>query len=321
MTTSGKKQKGSEAQQKSLFFFTNQPILDDNIDFLARTRMHNRKSKTIFDIPRPVMKWAGGKRQLLSQLDPFIPPKFNKYLEPFVGGGAMFFYLLPERAVLMDINPDLINIYKVIKYEVDALIASLKQHKNEEAYYYKIRNIDLDKEEFAKWTDVEKASRNIYMNHVCFNGLYRVNSAGHFNVPFGDYKNPILCDEENLRAVNKALKNVDLHVNSFEKCLDFAEKDDFIYIDPPYVPLSLTASFTSYTKENFGPEEQRRLLEVIKELDKRGCKVLLSNSHCDFILDLYKDFKIETIMANRAINSVGSKRGKIKEVLIMNNFS
>ena len=299
----------------------NQPDYNADGDFLARARSQNRKNKSIVGIPRPFMKWAGGKRQLLSQFDPFIPSKFNKYIEPFVGGGAMFFYLLPERAVLMDINPELINIYKVIQQNVDALIASLKQHKNEEEYYYKIRNIDLDKEIFAKWTDVQKASRNIYMNHTCFNGLYRVNSDGHFNVPFGDYKDPILCDEENLRAVNKALKNIELHVGSFEKCLDYAEKDDFIYLDPPYVPLSLTASFTSYTKESFGPEDQRRLLDVLKELDERGCKVLLSNSYCDFVLDLYKDFKIETIMANRAINSVGSKRGKIKEVLIMNNFT
>ena len=317
MTSKLNKQKGSTPQQKSLFSFTDHPIIDEEKDFLLRRRKENRKAKTIVDIPRPVMKWAGGKRQLLSQLDPFIPSRFNKYIEPFVGGGALFFYLLPERAILMDINPDLINIYKVIKQDVDGLIISLKQHKNDEEYYYKIRDIDLNKEEFKKWSDVEKASRNIYMNHTCFNGLYRVNSEGHFNVPFGDYKNPVLCDEENLRAVNKALKNTDLYVSSFEKCLEYAAKDDFIYLDPPYVPLSETASFTSYTKENFEPDDQRKVLEIFKQLDKKQCKILLSNSYCDFILDLYKDFKIETIMANRAINSDGSKRGKIKEVLII----
>ncbi|MEX2681019.1 MAG: DNA adenine methylase [Candidatus Sigynarchaeota archaeon] len=321
MTSKPETRKAPGGRQKSLHAFTNQPSFDEDREFLARARARNKKSKTIAGIPRPFMKWAGGKRQLLGQFDPFIPAKFNKYIEPFVGGGAMFFYLLPERAVLMDINPELINIYKVIQHDVDALIASLKRHENDETYYYKMRDIDLDKDAFAAWTDVEKASRNIYMNHVCYNGLYRVNSEGHFNVPFGDYKNPILCDEENLRAINKALKGIELHVASFEKCLEYAEKGDFIYLDPPYVPLSLTASFTGYTKESFGPDDQRKLLAVMKELDRRGCKVLLSNSYCDFVLDLYKDFKIETIMANRAINSVGSKRGKIKEVLIRNEFT
>jgi DNA adenine methylase len=320
MTVTSEKKHGPPPHQKSLADFSSIKFSEDQGTFLEKKRAQNKKAKSIVDVPRPVMKWAGGKRQLLEQLDSYIPKTFNKYIEPFVGGGAMFFYLLPEKAILIDINPDLINIYTVIKNNVQELIESLLQHKNDSEYYYTIRDVDRDKEVFSKWSDVEKASRNIYMNHTCFNGLYRVNSKGFFNVPFGDYKNPLICDEENLLAVHEALENVELHVGSFEMCLDFAETGDFIYFDPPYVPVSQSANFTSYTKENFGRNDQYKLFEVFKELDARGCKMLLSNSHSEFIIDLFKEYRVETLMANRAINSDGSKRGKIKEVLILNNF-
>lgn len=276
--------------------------------------------RTAQEFPRPFMKWAGGKRQLIPQITRFLPKSYNKYIEPFVGGGAMFFSLSAKRAILMDINPDLINIYQVIKTDLESLITSLKKHKNEEAYYYQVRNVDRNREEFCNWSNVEKASRHIFMNHVCFNGLFRVNSSGYFNVPFGDYKNPTLCDENNLRAVHDSLQNVDLYVSSFEKVLELAEKDDFVYFDPPYVPLSETANFTSYTKENFGPDDQKKLFQVFRQLDAKGCKIIMSNSYCDFILDLYKEYRIETLMASRAINRDATKRGKIKEVLILNNF-
>lgn len=304
--------------QKSILGFVNDE--DRSTDFLAIQRNQNKKAKSIVDNPHPFLKWAGGKRQLISQMDQYFPRNFNKYNEPFVGGGAIFFYLLPEKAILIDNNKDLIDTYNVVKNSVSELIQSLKKHKNEKEYYYQIRNIDRNIEEFNEWTQIEKASRIIYMNRCCFNGLYRVNSKGQFNVPFGKYKNPKFCDKDNLLTVNKALKNVQLVHGSFEKSLDFAEKDDFIYFDPPYVPISNSANFTSYTKDNFGKEDQIRLHEVFKELDERGCKVMLNNSYSDLIADLYSDYQIKELRAKRVINSDASKRGAIKELLILNEF-
>lgn len=275
---------------------------------------------------RPFLKWAGGKRQLLSQMEGYFPENFNKYIEPFVGGGAVFFHLfnngyIKKKAILIDINKDLINCYKVIKKNVESLIEKLKEHakhKLDEDYYYKIRKLDR-KPEYNSLTDVEKAARVIYMNKVCYNGLYRVNSKGQFNVPFGSYKNPTVCDEENLNAVNKVLQNVDLICSSFEKCLDFAVKNDFIYFDPPYHPLSDTSSFTSYTKEDFDKKAQKKLCDIFKILDLRKCKLMLSNSYHEFIEDLYGDFIIKELGEKRAINSNASKRGEIKVSLILND--
>ncbi|NVM43551.1 MAG: DNA adenine methylase [Candidatus Lokiarchaeota archaeon] len=266
----------------------------------------------------PFLKWAGGKRQLIPQMDKFFPKKYNKYIEPFIGGGAVFFYLLPENSIISDNNPDLINCYKVVKEDVEGLIESLKKHRYEKDYYYEIRSLDRDQNQYAELSDVEKASRSIYLNKSGYNGLYRVNSKGLFNVPFGRHKNPKICDEENLRKVSIVLKNVKIVLGSFEICLDFAEKDDFVYLDPPYYPLSDTALFTSYTKNSFDKSSQIKLHEVFKELDNRGCKIVLSNSYSEFILDLYKDFKIVTLKAKRNINSNSQKRGLINEVLILN---
>ncbi len=280
-------------------------------------RTQNRKKMSISDVPRPFLKWVGGKRQLLKQMDSYLPKSFNKYIEPFVGGGALFFYLLPETAILIDGNPILINCYTTIKTQVDSLIEALRGHKNEAEYYYSIRSADRTPE-FDQWTDVQKAARIMYMNKCCFNGLYRVNSKGYFNVPFGKYKNPKFLDEENLRAVHEVLQTVTIRSGSFELCLEYAKKDDFVYLDPPYYPITKTANFTSYTKNNFSEQDQIRLVEVFGELDKRGCKVMLSNSYCEFILDLYSDYRIELVQAKRAINSDAKKRGAIKEVLILN---
>ncbi|MHA1585139.1 MAG: DNA adenine methylase [Promethearchaeota archaeon] len=268
-------------------------------------------------IPHPFLKWAGGKRQLLSQIDEFLPKSITHYIEPFVGGGALFFHLLPKKAILIDTNPVLINVYQVIKNNVEELIHLLKQHRNEKDYFYQIRNIDRTKE-YDKWTDIEKASRTIFLNRCCFNGLYRVNSKGQFNVPFGKYKNPKFCDEINLHAVHDSLQDVTILSSSFKRVLDYAKPGTFIYLDPPYHPLTETANFTSYTKENFGKEDQIHLKEVFSELDKRGCKVMLSNSYCDFIIDLYKEYNIKIVKAKRAINSKASKRGAINEALILN---
>ncbi len=314
----GFKLQHKKATQKSLGSFMGND--EQIISYLDIKRIQNRKAKSIVGIPKPFLKWAGGKRQLISQMDQFFPKEFNKYIEPFVGGGAIFFYLLPEKAIICDINEDLINTYDVVKNDVAELIGSLKKHKNEKEYYYSIRVVDRNPEEFNGWSKTEKASRTIFMNRCCFNGLYRVNSKGQFNVPFGKYKNPKFCDKENLVAVNKALKNVKLVNDTFDKCLDFAEEDDFIYFDPPYVPISDSANFTSYTKDNFNTADQTRLYETFKTLDERGCKVMLSNSNSDFILDLYKDYRIHFLQAKRAINSDGGKRGTIKEVLITNSY-
>ena len=250
-------------------------------------------------------------------MEKYLPDSFNTYFEPFVGGGALFFHLTPKKAILIDNNPVLINAYKIIQNNVEELIKSLQKHKNEKEYYYKIRNVDL-LDEFNEWSDIEKASRILFMNKCCYNGLYRVNSKGHFNTPFGKYKNPKFCDEINLRAVHKSLQGIQILLSSFETCLKYAKKDDFVYFDPPYDPLSDTANFTGYTKEKFGKKEQERLKRVFDELSERGCKVLLSNSYTDFILKLYKDYNISLVTAKRVINRDASKRGKIKEILVCN---
>ena len=264
------------------------------------------------------VKWAGGKRQLLPQMEKYFPKHYNRYIEPFIGGGAVFFHLIPENSIISDNNTDLINCYKVIKDDVERLIKSLKKHIYEKIYYYEIRALDRDVKKFAELSDIEKASRSIYLNKTGYNGLYRVNSKGLFNVPFGRHKNPKICDETNLRNVSQTLKKVEIFLGSFEICLDFVEKDDFIYFDPPYFPLSDTALFTSYTKNSFDKSSQLKLFEVFMELNERGCNLMLSNSYSEFILDLYKDFKIITLKAKRNINSNSQKRGLINEVLILN---
>ena len=287
---------------------------------LQQIRALNKESKHIVDVPRPFLKWAGGKRQLIQQLDEYIPKEYNKYIEPFVGGGALLFYMLPQKAIIIDDNEDLMNCYRIIKNNVSELLELLKEHVNEKTYFYKVRALDRDEEKFATLSDVEKASRTIFLNRCCYNGLYRVNSKGQFNAPFGRYKNPKFCDEKNLNAVNITLQNVEIYKDTFDKCLELAEKDDLIYFDPPYHPISSTAYFTGYTKENFGREAQRKLFKTFKKLDDMGCKVMLSNSHNDFIKKLYKDYNINIIYAKRAINSKASKRGKIKELLILNDY-
>lgn len=251
-------------------------------------------------------------------MEPYFPKKYNTYIEPFVGGGAIYFHLKPKKAILIDNNKELINCFKVIKRDVNGLIQSLKKHKNEKNYFYTIRAVDRNPEIFDKWNDVEKASRTIYMNKCCYNGLYRVNNKGQFNAPFGKYKNPTFCDESNLKAVHFQLQTAEIMNSPFEECLKYSKQNDFVYFDPPYHPLSQTANFTSYTRDNFGEESQKKLADVFKALDNRGCKLMLSNSYNDFILDLYKDFTIIELSAKRAINSDASKRGEIKEVLVLN---
>ncbi len=268
----------------------------------------------------PFLKWAGGKTQLLNQFEAYFPPRdhYKKYLEPFVGSGAVFFHLQPKIAHLADSNEELINCYRQIKNHVGAVIEVLRTHKrfHSEKHYYKVRSL-----QFRKLDPIERAARFIYLNKTCFNGLYRVNSRGEFNVPMGSYKNPPILDEEALRVAHDALKGIGLHCMPFERfCDEFAEKGDFVYFDPPYSPLSKTSNFTSYTKNDFGGEDQKRLRDTFEKLAKRGCFVMLSNSTSDFIRDLYKKYRETTyeVSARRVINCDATKRSPIKEFVILN---
>lgn len=268
---------------------------------------------------RPFLKWAGGKRQLLSEIRKCVPANFNTYFEPFVGAGAVLFDLQPDRAVVNDINGELMNAYRVIQDDVEWLIHDLKQHRNEKSYFYFIRDLDRT-DEYRQWSPAQKASRILYLNKTCYNGLFRVNKKGYFNVPFGNYRAPQIVNEKTLRAVHRYLSGNDVSImrTDFETAVARAGSGDFVYFDPPYDPLSDTASFTGYSLGGFNKNDQLRLRDVFMELDKRGCKVLLSNSATDFIKDIYRHFHIRSVSAGRNINSVGSRRGKIDEVLVMN---
>ena len=265
---------------------------------------------------RPFVKWAGGKRQLLDALTRGLP-KFGNYHEPFLGGGALFFKLESmgkiKRAFLSDFNEELVNSYGVIKTEVFELMSELAAPKyaNTEAAYYKIRGS-------KPASNVQRAARFIYLNKTAFNGLYRVNSKGGFNVPFGRYTNPKVLDSANLLLVHRALQKDDLYSGDFSVVLKNARNGDLVYFDPPYFPISKTANFTSYTKEGFLENDQERLMKTFKELDARGCFVLLSNSYSDFIADLYAEFEPEVVQASRMINCKGDRRGKIRELIVRN---
>ncbi len=291
-----------------------------------------RNEKTLV---RPFLKWAGGKGQLLDEITKRLPKgeirsgQIDTYVEPFVGGGAVFFHIarhFPEIRYfyLFDINPDLVACYKAIKTNVEEVIAELKaldttfkrKKTGRKDFFYKIRtqfNTDRD------------PAKLIFLNKTCFNGLYRVNSKGLFNVPFGNYKNPNICDEDNLKAVSKVLAKVKIICGDFEKSERFINANTFVYLDPPYRPISPTAGFTSYTKEDFSLRDQVRLAQFCKDIDARDSKFLLSNSDPKnenpkdhFFEDNYSDFTINSVHAIRAINCKGSKRGRIKELIITN---
>lgn len=268
----------------------------------------------------PVVKWAGGKRQILDQIMKYVPEDFSTYYEPFLGGGAVLFELQPQQAVVNDICAELMLVYEVVKENVEELIAALRQHKNEKDYYYRIRGLDRDRQQYQRLTAVQRAARMIYLNKTCFNGLFRVNKAGQFNVPFGNYKKPNIVNEDTLRAVSSYFRQAEIKFScqDFAAVLNEVEKEDFVYLDPPYDPLSETASFTNYDKGGFGREEQIRLKEACDQLHKKGIRFLLSNAATEFILDLYHDYRIEIIQAKRAINSRADRRGEVDEVLVMN---
>lgn len=264
--------------------------------------------------PKPPVKWAGGKGQLISQFEPLFPKQeFTLYIEPFLGGGAVFFHISPLEAILIDNNPELINFYIIVRDNLQALLADLEKHQNNKEYYYSMCALDPD-----KMDAVSRASRFLYLNKTGYNGLWRVNKKGKHNVPFGQYKNPRIVDKENLRQVSRVLQRAEIILGDFSKVLDFALTGSFIYFDPPYHPLSETANFTSYTSNSFGVEDQRRLAEVFKQLDERGCLVMLSNSDTPFIRELYEGYDLKVVYARRAINCCAEKRGPVSELVVRN---
>jgi len=264
--------------------------------------------------PRPPVKWAGGKGGLIPQFEPLFPKgPWDLYIEPFVGGGAVFFHLLPLRAVLIDNNEELINFYMVVRDNLEELLVDLRKHENTAEYYYRIRALKPE-----ELTPVERASRFLYLNKTGYNGLWRVNGKGQHNVPFGRYKNPKIVDEPNLRQVSRALARAEILLGDFSLAMNYAKPGTFVYFDPPYHPLSETARFTSYTRDGFDEDDQRRLADVFRQLDRKGCLVMLSNSDTPFIRDLYAGYDIQVVYAKRAINCRGDGRGPITELVIRN---
>lgn len=265
----------------------------------------------------PIVKWVGGKRQLMFELLKNMPKSYNRYFEPFIGGGALFFELQPQNGYISDMNKELINLYTVVRDDVYALIDDLNKHEVSKEYFLKIRNLDRS-EKYNSLSDVKKASRFIYLNRTCFNGMYRVNSQGQFNVPFGNYKNPRIVDTENLINCSKLLKNTEICCADFSEILNKAQKGDFVYFDPPYVPLNETSSFTSYTKDGFDLDMQFKLRDICDELDSMGVMFMLSNSDTKLVNELYSNYEIKKVFASRAINANPNGRGKITEVLVRN---
>lgn len=272
---------------------------------------------------KPFLKWVGGKGQLLAQFESLLPKTYNSYFEPFIGGGAVFFSINPRKAHINDINKTLVQTYTHIKNDVEKLIKSLKKLEEEflakdtearKEFYYSIR----EKYNSLSHEDFEKSLYFLFFNKTAFNGVYRENSKGGFNVPIGSYKNPKIVDDENLRAVSEILSNTKITSGSFTDAVKNAKAGDFVYFDPPYHPLSETSSFTSYSKDSFSKDDQIKLRDLFIELDKKGVYVMLSNSSAPFIQEIYSNYKQIPVFASRMINSKADKRGKISEVVIVN---
>lgn len=256
------------------------------------------------DTITPILKWAGGKTQLLPEITARMPETYEKYIEPFIGGGALFFKLNADRAVIADSNPELINMYRVVSENSEQVIEALGAYKNDETMFYDVRA-----KEWEKCDPIEAAARMIYLNHTCFNGLYRLNRKGQFNTPFGRYKNPTICNPEKIMAAAEVLKKSEIVCGDYLDVLKkYAKKGDFIFLDPPYVPISEYADFKRYTKEQFYEEDQRNLAKEVHRLVKMGCKVMLTNSNHPLVHELYGQYKIDVIQTKRNINRNGSKR-------------
>lgn len=263
--------------------------------------------------PKPFLKWAGGKRQLLSNLEPIFPENYGKYVEPFVGGGAVFFHLEPKTAFIADSNKDLINTYKVVRDDVGNLMKLLVDYPYDQNFYYSIR-----KTQPKSLSKIERAARFIYLNRTCFNGLYRVNKKGEFNVPFGKYKNPTICDEDKLKSASKALQGVEIHSLDYIETLDsFVEPGDFVFLDPPYYPISEHSDFKRYTKDFFYPDMHVELAQHFRRLSDNGVFAILTNSTADPVMDLYSDFTYRVVSTNRNINSKASRRKKGEDLIVL----
>jgi len=293
----------------------------------AMTEKRTTRRKDPNHILRPFLKWAGGKRQLLPVLKKYIPKKYKTYFEPFIGAGAMLFDLQPKKAIINDTNKELINCYQVIKDNPIELLEIIKEHKhnNSKDYYYRQRDLDRNKSEFDNLPNVKRAARIIYLNKTCFNGLFRVNSQGQFNVPYGDNKNPLIAEDIVIMAISDYLntKEIEILNQDFVDSVAKAKSGDFIYFDPPYDPVSDSSSFTGYDSNGFGKEKQILLRDLCNNLVKKGCQILISNSDTEFIRQIYGDknyYKIDEVKASRNINSVGTSRGKINELLIFSDY-
>ena len=271
---------------------------------------------------KPFIKWAGGKTQLLKEIQNNLPDTYNNYYEPFLGGGAVLLYLKPKYAYVNDLNNELINTYKQVKNNSKGLLILLENHKKNHSkeYYYSMRNLDRNSELYNQLSDVEKAARFIYLNKTCYNGMYRVNKKNQFNVPIGSYKNPTIYNQELIKDISCYLNEnqVNFYNYDFERFLKLPQQGDFVYLDPPYDPVSVTSSFTSYQVNGFTKDDQIRLKCACDQLNNRNVKFMLSNSDTSFINDLYKNYKIIKVKAKRNINSKADKRSPINEVIIMN---
>ena len=269
----------------------------------------------------PFLKWVGGKRQLIPEIKNILPKGVSNrlYYEPFIGGGALFFDLQPKYAIINDYNEELINVYRVIRDKPNELIEDLKKHKNTAEYFYEIRAVDRQPN-FNNLTDVKRASRIIYLNKTCYNGLYRVNNAGEFNSPFGKYKNPNIVNEPVIKAVSKYLNSAKVQIfnDDYEVILRDIPTNSFVYLDPPYHPISESSNFTGYIQGGWNEKDQLRLRDVCNILNSKGIKFLLSNSASNFIKEIYSGYNIHIVQANRAVNSDSSKRGQVDEFLISN---
>lgn len=274
--------------------------------------MAEQTVKTLASVQaKPILKWAGGKTQMLSDLLPKVPASYGRYIEPFFGGGALFFALQPENAIIADSNPELINMYRQVADNVDEVIRYLKKYENTSEVFYEVRSL-----EWETLPQAEAAARTIFLNRTCFNGLYRVNKQSKFNVPYGKYKNPKICDEDGLRAASVALKKAEILCGDYLLVLDhYAQPGDFVFLDPPYLPISEYSDFKRYTKEQFYEEDHIELAKIIMRLHERGCHVVLTNSNHSLVHELYAPFAIEVIQTKRHISCNGSTR-KGEDVIV-----
>jgi DNA adenine methylase len=271
-------------------------------------------------VASPIIKWVGGKTKLLTELTARMPERYGRYFEPFAGGAALFFRVAPTRAVLADYNADLIGLYSAIASDVNAVIRRLQHHRDahDETHYYKTRTRWNDRDK--SWNAADRAATFIYLNKTCFNGLWRVNRSGAFNVPIGRYTDPPICVPDTLRAAQGLLARADLRCGEYQTAVEDAVRGDFLYFDPPYDPMTATSNFTSYTSLAFNHDHQRELAETARKLVARGCQVMLSNSDTPFIRSIYKGFTIDRVKCSRAINSNAAKRGEVDEVIVTGGY-